>query len=133
MGLPSIAVLILLRIDYKGIKMNTKLSTILKSNRMLVHILSILVILAIAFPATGNVNALIESAPPAGGHDGSEGVGHANSCNAYGWAQDPDDTTREVQVRILDTGNEIASGSTEVMGSTLISGGFSQPMKNTRS
>ena len=92
--------------------MDIELSTILKSRRMLVHILSILAILAMAFPATGNVNALIESAPPEGGHDGSEGVGHANTCNAFGWAQDPDDTTREVEVRILDNGNEIASGMT---------------------
>ncbi|HEX2990940.1 MAG TPA: hypothetical protein VHO49_09695 [Anaerolineales bacterium] len=96
--------------------MDIELSTILKSKRMLVHILSIFLILVMAFPATGNVNALMESAPPEGGHDGSEGVGHANSCNAFGWAQDPDDATREVQVRILDNGNEIASGMTDGHG-----------------
>ena len=96
--------------------MNTKHSIKPELKRLLANILGIFVILAMAFPVTGNVAALVESAPPEGGHDGSEGVGHPNSCNAFGWAQDPDDNTREVEVRILDNGNEIASGSTEDHG-----------------
>ncbi|HSK67044.1 MAG TPA: hypothetical protein VK888_08945, partial [Anaerolineales bacterium] len=94
--------------------MNTILST--NPKRLIVKILRIFLILAMAFPATGNASALIESAPPEGGHDGSEGVGHPNTCNAFGWAQDPDDTAREVEVRILDNGNEIAGGMTEDHG-----------------
>ena len=55
---------------------------------------------------------------PAGEHFGTEGIAHSNSCNAFGWAQDPDDPTRPVQVRIFadDDDNEVASGETSEQG-----------------
>jgi len=61
---------------------------------------------------------LVQGVPPSmeGGHWGSEGIAHPNSCSAFGGAQDPDDTSRQVQIHILADGEEIASGFTSDWG-----------------
>jgi len=41
---------------------------------------------------------------PAGVHDGSEGIVGISECNAFGWAFDPDDYSRDVTVLILSDG-----------------------------
>ena len=41
---------------------------------------------------------------PEGSHDGGEGVVDQYSCNASGWAADPDDRDRKLQVQILADG-----------------------------
>jgi hypothetical protein len=90
-----------------GIKMNTKLSTNRKFRRMFVNILSIAVILALAFPAVGSVYAQ-EPALLEGWHDGSDGEVDPNACVAFGWSADPDDRDRDVQIRILSDGEQVA-------------------------
>lgn len=46
---------------------------------------------------------------PEGFHDGSQGTVDQYSCNANGWAVDPDNRDRDVDVRVLSDGNEVAS------------------------
>lgn len=71
-----------------------------------------LAILALMFSVTGNVYALEEPALPVGELWGAEGVAHPNGCFAVGWAQDPDDVTAEVDIRILADGVEVVAGAT---------------------
>jgi len=47
--------------------------------------------------------------PLEGWHDGNEGEVEVNSCTAFGWSADPDDRDRDVQIRILADGNEVAT------------------------
>ncbi len=46
---------------------------------------------------------------PEGFHDGAEGTVDEGACVASGWAADPDDRDRDVLVRILADGTEVAS------------------------
>jgi CSLREA domain-containing protein len=62
---------------------------------------------------------------PEGFHDGSEGTVDINSCNAFGWAADPDDPNRDLQVQILygdgiitTTANLLREDVTECKGGT---------------
>ena len=66
MGHPSIAVFASLALITGGITMNTRNPTSVKFKRMFVNILSIFVILAMAFPITGTVSAAYDS--PFAGH-----------------------------------------------------------------
>ena len=94
--------------------MNTKLSTNRKLKRMFANILSIFAILAIAFPATGNVSAQ-EPALPEGYHDGMDGTVNAAGCTAFGWAVDPEDRNRDLQVRILADENPVATTTADLL------------------
>ena len=42
-----------------------------------------------------------------GWHDGTEGIGHANSCDVSGFALDTNDRERYVQINILSDGEEV--------------------------
>jgi Tol biopolymer transport system component len=44
-----------------------------------------------------------------GWHDGNEGVGHANTCNAGGFVLDTDDRSRDLEIRILSDGEQVAT------------------------
>jgi hypothetical protein len=46
---------------------------------------------------------------PEGFHDGAQGVVDQYSCNANGWAVDPDDRDRDLQVRVLSDGEQVIS------------------------
>lgn len=88
--------------------MNTKLSTNRKLSRMFANVLSIFVILALAFPVMGSAYAQ-EPAVPEGWHDGSYGEVDPGACVAFGWSADPDDRDRDVQIRILSDGDAVAT------------------------
>lgn len=75
-----------------------------KSRKMFWNILSIVVMLAMAFPATGSVAAL-EPALPEGWHDGMDGYVNASGCNVFGWTVDSDDRDRDLRVQVLADGN----------------------------
>ena len=59
--------------------------------------------------APGNAGATYAqgSTLPEGFHDGMEGTVDANSCTAVGWAVDPDDRNRDLQVQILSDGSPV--------------------------
>jgi hypothetical protein len=46
---------------------------------------------------------------PEGFHDGAEGIVDPPNCTAFGWAVDPDNTDRDVEVRVLSDGNPVTS------------------------
>jgi hypothetical protein len=53
----------------------------------------------------------LDASSPYGWHDGVEGVvGDTGSCAAFGWAVDPDNRDRDLQVRILADGSEVLKG-----------------------
>jgi hypothetical protein len=52
---------------------------------------------------------------PEGFHDGVDGVVDANNCSALGWAADPDDRDRDLQVRILVDGNPVATTTANLL------------------
>ena len=57
------------------------------------------------------------TALPEGWHDGNEDVvTEAWMCTAFGWAVDPDNRDRDVTVRVLADGNEVASTSASDYG-----------------
>jgi hypothetical protein len=95
--------------------MNTKLSTNRKLRRMFANILSIFVILAMVFPVTGSVYAQ-EPALLKGWHDGSDGEVDPSACVAFGWSADPDDRDRDVQIRVLSDGEQVAEGLAQDYG-----------------
>jgi hypothetical protein len=82
--------------------------------RMSGNILSIFVILAIAFPVVGSVYAA-ETALPIGYHDGSNGTVTAPGCTASGWAVDPDNPDRDLQIQILADGNPVATTTANLL------------------
>lgn len=56
---------------------------------------------------------------PEGVHDGSEGVVGFGSCDAFGWAFDPDNYDRDVMVRILSDGNSVATTTADIYRSDI--------------
>jgi hypothetical protein len=49
--------------------------------------------------------------PPQGHHEGAEGVVNSAACTAFGWALDADDPNRDIQVRVLADGVQVAASS----------------------
>ena len=56
-----------------------------------------------------------EPALPQGAHDGAEGVVHAAGCSAFGWAVDPDNPDRDLQVEILADGNPVTTVTADLL------------------
>jgi hypothetical protein len=68
------------------------------------------------FPAPGHGSpgipgsiTLPPSDSPEGNHDGNEGIVLKLGCSAFGWAVDPEDRVRDLQVRILSDGSQVAT------------------------
>jgi predicted amidohydrolase len=83
--------------------------------RILARLLVALLFLAIGFSSAGSkiepglALPLHPSDLPEGYHDGGEGATNRGGCNASGWAVDPDDRARDLQVRILSDGSPVAT------------------------
>jgi CSLREA domain-containing protein len=56
-----------------------------------------------------------ESSLPEGFHDGNEGKVDVNNCSAFGWAADPDDRDRDLQVQILADGTVVATTTADLL------------------
>jgi Tol biopolymer transport system component/predicted GH43/DUF377 family glycosyl hydrolase len=54
--------------------------------------------------------------PLEGWHDGSYGEVDQSACVAFGWAVDPEDRDRDVQVRVLSDGEQVAEGLAQDYG-----------------
>lgn len=52
---------------------------------------------------------------PEGFHDGERGNVDSNSCTAFGWAVDPDNRDRDVEVRILADGLPVATTTADLL------------------
>ena len=52
---------------------------------------------------------------PEGSHDGNEGRVAPDSCSAFGWAVDPEDPNRDLQVQILSDGNPVATTTANLL------------------
>jgi len=81
-----------------------------------------LMLLCLALGATGfssgsaEEDGEIESIVPFGWHDGEAGVVTETwRCSAFGWAVDPDDTARDLQVQILADGNPVATVNADLL------------------
>jgi CSLREA domain-containing protein len=59
-----------------------------------------------------------QPALPVGWHEGPFGEAWASGCSAYGWTYDPDNVTREVQVRVLvdDMSEPVAMAPASLLG-----------------
>src|SRR3990172_9781718 len=55
-----------------------------------------------------------DSALPEGWHDGVGGSVNAAGCSAFGWAVDPDDRDRDLQIQILSDGNLVATTTADL-------------------
>ncbi|HSG42328.1 MAG TPA: hypothetical protein VLA72_04155 [Anaerolineales bacterium] len=82
-------------------------------NKMFANILSIVAILAIAFPAMGSVSAE-ESVFLESSHDGAWGEVIASGCDANGWAVDPDNRLWDVQIQVFSDGLFVAESIADV-------------------
>jgi len=82
-----------------------------------------LLVLAGSLYGAGPVSAVI--GVPTGFHDSFEGVVGAVDCAAEGWAVDPDDTYRDVSIRILSDGAPVASGTADRFRQDLLDAGVS--------
>ena len=52
---------------------------------------------------------------PVGWHDGPEGVVGAEACGAFGWAVDPDDLNRDLQIQVLSDGSPIVTTTADLL------------------
>ena len=83
--------------------------------RFLARLITALLFLAIAFFGagfrieSGQAIPLYPSDLPVGNHDGNDGITNRGGCYASGWAVDPDDLARDLQVRILSDGTPVAT------------------------
>lgn len=64
---------------------------------------------------SGTPKALTCWGYPEGFHDGMEGTVDANSCTASGWAADPDNRDRDLQVQILADGIVVAETTANLL------------------
>ena len=80
---------------------------------MLVRTLYVLVGLLIALSMAVGVSAQ-EPAFHEGNHDGAEGIVNAAGCSTFGWAVDPDNRDRDLQVQIFADGNWIATTTADL-------------------
>ncbi len=75
---------------------------------------STLFAIAVALGLTGGALAQ-EGGPPYGWHDGNAGEVTATwQCGAFGWAVDPDNRDRDLQIQILADGNPVAAGTADL-------------------
>jgi predicted GH43/DUF377 family glycosyl hydrolase len=54
--------------------------------------------------------------PLEGWHDGNSGEVDPGACAAFGWSADPDDRDRDVQIRVLSDGEQVAEGLAQDYG-----------------
>ena len=94
--------------------MDTHCSIQRKFKKMIGNFLIIFILVLVIFPATGSVDAQV-TAPPDGHHDGKEGPVNAGHCSAHGWAVDPDDPARDLQIQILTDGNPVATATANLL------------------
>lgn len=89
-----------------------------KTSIIFILVISLVVILSAEYMVKSTLAASLRSnrnkvslttSDPVGNHDGSEGNVRFGSCNAFGWAVDPDDAELDVTVRILSDSNVITT------------------------
>jgi len=81
---------------------------------LFVRAMYIMVVVAVALSVTQIASAQ-ESALPEGWHDGTEGTVNAAGCSAFGWAADPDEPDRDLQIQIFADGHWVAETTANLL------------------